>query len=1188
MDKNSAVQLIKEVFQNPFDKERFIFFVRNLLNHFTEAPFIYRGNFIPDAYDSYIKTLERIGKYEDPEGNKIDILIVNLKKEKSLEHARTMQRNFIAWYLNGSRGGIQKDAALVVFVSPKKDDWRFSLVKMEYKLTETQKGRIKAKEELTPAKRFSFLVGEHESSHTAQSRLVPILEDDVNNPTLKQLEEAFNIEKVTKEFFEKYRDILIWTKEELDEIFRTNKKVKSEFITKNIDFVVFAKKLLGQIVFLYFLQKKGWLGAKEKFGDGDKKFLRNLFEKAKKEKKNFFNDYLEFLFYDALNNERRGLTDSSYHSYFGCKIPFLNGGLFEPLRNYDWKNTDIFLPNELFSNDYRTKKGDMGTGILDIFDRFNFTVKEDEPLDKEVAIDPELLGKLYEKFNAITSDNFSEYLKIIKSGKKGEEAKFNKQYGVYYTPSEIVQYMCKESLINYLTSEFESVVDKSDFEKLVNYADQILENEKIVPIKKEEIKRGKIKETKYKSKIPNSIKRHVKAIDEKLANIKVCDPAVGSGAFPIGMMNQIVNIRELFSVLLKTDKTRYDLKLGCIENSLYGVDIDPGAIEICKLRFWLSLVVDEERLDIKPLPNLDYKVMQGNSLLEEYEGIKLFDKSLLYTQLPDETEIENLKQHKSKIERQLLEFYQRNPRWMNDKKVEKPEKLLALEKEHERIILVSKDKEKFKAPDSQTSNLFGEEKKSKKIWEKLKELQHKYFSTFDESKLSIREEIENLIWKLIEETLIENRQKSKISEIQKIKESGKRPFFIWELNFPEIFANNDKHDGFDVVIANPPYIDSEGMVKRGQRNIREIIQKTYVFTKGNWDIYIAFLELAFKKINGLGVVAFITPDKWISKPFGDEFRKNTIKNIYLIVRAGREIFESSKVDSIISFFSKKQSQKINILEFKDKTFIKKREVDKKVIIEPFTLDWLFSDHLNLLMKIDLITAEASSLGNCENACATSDAYKLEPLIKNSDEFNKRNQLKIINTGTIGKYYSKWGKREMTYLGHKYLKPVINKDKFFNLFKNSYAKKSAKPKIILKGLNLLDACLDIEGDTIPGKSTLVITSEKINELKLLLAIINSKLIYFYLKEKFVASSYNQGISFTKGMINNLPLPKIEQRNRNLIIKIVDKILAITKDNDYLENSAKQAKVHEYEKQIDRLVYKLYGLTAEEIKIVENHG
>ena len=127
-------------------------------------------------------------------------------------------------------------------------------------------------------------------------------------------------------------------------------------------------------------------------------------------------------------------------------------------------HTDIHLPDSLFSNKNTTKEGDTGDGILDIFDRYNFTVKEDEPLEKEVAIDPELLGKAYEKFNAIRPDNFEEYKKALKSGKKGDESKFNKQFGVYYTPREIVHYMCQQSLINYLFTELNS--GKISYEKL--------------------------------------------------------------------------------------------------------------------------------------------------------------------------------------------------------------------------------------------------------------------------------------------------------------------------------------------------------------------------------------------------------------------------------------------------------------------------------------------------------------------------------------------------------------------------------------------------------------------------------------------------------------------------------------------------------------------------------------------------
>jgi len=342
--------------------------------------------------------------------------------------------------------------------------------------------------------------------------------------------------------------------------------------------------------------------------------MRRLFNKEYGDYKNFFNDILEPLFYEALRTDRSWADH--YYSRFNCKIPFLNGGLFDPINNYDWVNTEITIPDDLFSNNRRTKEGDIGDGILDVFDRFNFTVNEEEPLEKEVALDPELLGKIYEKLNAIRPDNFNEYVEVLKSGKRGDEAKFNKEYGVYYTPREIVHYMCQESLINYLETELKGKCPREDIEKFVKFADTIHETEETAIDKEKKVKSGQQKTTKYESQLPDSIKSNAKEIDRLLADIKVCDPAVGSGAFPIGMMHEIVKLRRLLLLFTGEQKTNYELKRHCIENSLYGVDIDPGAVEICKLRFWLSLIVDEEDIhQIKPLPNLDYKVVCGDSLL---------------------------------------------------------------------------------------------------------------------------------------------------------------------------------------------------------------------------------------------------------------------------------------------------------------------------------------------------------------------------------------------------------------------------------------------------------------------------------------------------------------------------------------------------------------------------------------------
>jgi len=358
-------------------------------------------------------------------------------------------------------------------------------------------------------------------------------------------------------------------------------------------------------------------------------------------------------------------------------------------------------------------------------------------------------------------------------------------------------------------------------------------------------------------------------------------------------------------------------------------------------------------------------------------------------------------------------------------------------------------------------------------------------------------------------------------------------------------------------------------------------------TKGNWDIYIAFFELGFRELNRTGTLTFITPDKWISKPFGYELRKNTMGNIFAILKAGRKIFENAKVDSIVSFFCNKTCDVIKILEFESGQFFLKREVDKKSLISPFTFDYLFSGSFDFLKKIEKSVGKIKDFSDCENACATSDAYKLESFIKDSSEseFCITKHLKIINTGTIGKYYSKWGNREMTYLKHKYLRPIVDKNNFLETFKKSYGKKSQQKKIIIKGLNLLDACLDVEGTTIQGKTTLIIANEDVRKLKLLLAILNSKLSIFYIKERYPASSYNQGTSFTKDMINNFPVPQITESTQKQLIDIVNQILFVTASKDFWGNVVKQVKVKDMQGKIDALLYKLYGLTPEEIAIVE---
>src|SRR3989338_7449425 len=586
MDSQSAKTLVIDTFENGFNKAVFLNFVKNLVKKFDESKAVHFRGYIKDKFKQTtkaIKTYERLGTYTDPEGKTIDILIVYLEKAFSLDYARTTLRNFVAEHLKDRN---EKDAALVAFVPPQTDDWRFSLVKMEYQLEKKAKGQLKAKTKLTPAKRFSFLVGKNENSYTAKKQFLPLLTND-QPPLLSEFESSFNVEKVTKEFFAKYHDLFNRLKELLDNLVKKDEKIKKDFDEKKIDTVDFSKKLLGQIVFLYFLQKKGWFGVDrdKDWGTGSKQFLRQLFNGNHGQYKNFFNDVLEPLFYQALRTDRS--FDDNYFSQFNCKIPFLNGGLFDPINDYDWIKTDILLPNNLFSNNNLTKEGDSGDGILDIFDRYNFTVKEDEPLEKEVAIDPEMLGKVFENLLAV---------------------KDRKSKGTYYTPREIVHYMCQQSLINYLVTELKTKVNQKDIETLIKYGETTVEHDKEASEKE-----------KSAFKLPKDIIKYAQLIDDKLADIRVCDPAVGSGAFLVGMMSEVVKARNALTNHLKNKENRnpYDFKRQAIEKSLYGVDIDLGAVEIAKLRLWLSLIVDEEDIkQIKPLPNLDYKIMQGNSLIE--------------------------------------------------------------------------------------------------------------------------------------------------------------------------------------------------------------------------------------------------------------------------------------------------------------------------------------------------------------------------------------------------------------------------------------------------------------------------------------------------------------------------------------------------------------------------------------------
>ena len=584
MTENEAKELVRETLGAAFNRDAFARLLDNMLKtpNSEKAFAPLSGQMIRSPYRGVVCQYERIGQYADPEGEIIDILVVRLQKPAAMR-ARAALRGFVAHYLknrdNPKTG--PKSAALVAFHFPGETSWRFSFIRMRYDLV-VEHGKIAAKSDITPARRYSFLVGKEEKTHTAQRQLAGLLQAG-DPPTLRQLESAFSVEPVTARFFKEYRALYERVCQAVKSALAEDKSAAADFNQREIQAPDFAKKLLGQIVFLYFLQRKGWMGVppKKKWGEGDSEFLRKRFDGRNGE--NFYAKILQPLFYEALRQDR---PPADLYSPLNCRIPFLNGGLFTPLKGHNWQECGVDLPDELFSNDE-------GEGVLDVLDRYNFTIAEDEPAEREVAVDPEMLGKIFE--NLI-------------------EANERKGGGAFYTPRDIVHFMCQESLRQHLAGALENSGESppaADLDEFIRIADLAAENE---------VRRlNKGKAAVAVASIPKSVRKIAATLDDLLQNVRVCDPAVGSGAFMVGMMHEIVRLRAALApaVAESADKlpTAYDLKYHAIANSLYGADKDGGAVEIAQLRLWLSLVVDEENpRRIRPLPNLNYKIMRGDTL----------------------------------------------------------------------------------------------------------------------------------------------------------------------------------------------------------------------------------------------------------------------------------------------------------------------------------------------------------------------------------------------------------------------------------------------------------------------------------------------------------------------------------------------------------------------------------------------
>jgi hypothetical protein len=965
MNPQESRDLIKNTFENDFDRERYHTFIDRLLkNADFSKQFTQAGNRVFKVSQDKVISFERVAQFTDVDGNKIDILIVNLRRESTLERARTSLRNFAAEYLKSDRG-IGKAAVLAAYAVKDSNavyvpgtEWRFSFVTLETELVKQESGKFKETiDRLTPAKRFSFLVGHGERTHTAQKQFLDLLQSQ-SSPTLKQIEEAFSVEKVTKDFYNEYEKLFQRVEKEIKTL-RQKPLLDKYFKDNFIESSDFAKKLLGQIVFLYFLQKKGWFGVRPngKWGEGDKRYLRKLFDDRHKiaksyasyqrKSKSFFHNVLEPLFYEALAYKRPG----DVFAPFNARVPFLNGGLFEP--SYEYKQVFIDLPDDLFSNRDLVNSEEEANGILDIFDRYNFTVNEAERLEKEVAIDPEMLGNVFEN--------------LLVKEERGES-------GTYYTPQVIVSYMCRQSLQNYLgmhllnsNEQLTTIGDQltlADLKDFLLHADLYGEHE-ASPTDAHEDKR-----------FPLSIRKAAPEIDRLLCEVKICDPAIGSGAFPVGLLHEIVRLRQALVPLWKSKSSEevneqyssYALKRYAIENSIYGVDKEQSAVDIARLRLWLSLIVDEDDLkDDKALPNLDYKIMQGNSLLDEYDGLPLIPKDFVRRETPKLVGAQDDK--KTLLGKLSAEYVEESLR--TSKRSMKAVRILRDIEDLKRQI--EKDSAKPNPNESQSS-LLQIESRTTAILDKLNEIHGRIFDEKDKiQKNKLRLQAEKLLLKYINTYLDESEANLRAAitstedklegEISNVRRSLKKdaetveiarlrrilsaqqneltrfitkrielkklwqtknnardkdtdltkldladnitlrtkPFFLWELQFGEVFRRQGTTEsiqqGFDIVIANPPYIRQEKL-----KEYKSAFERNYVTYTGTADILVYFYERAFNLLRHRGTLTFITSNKYFRAGYGEKLRRflGSHATIKLIIDFGdAPVFEATAYASII-------------------------------------------------------------------------------------------------------------------------------------------------------------------------------------------------------------------------------------------------------------------------------------------------
>ena len=1046
---------LRQLFQSPFNYSEYS---RKIVHDLFGCNDVYetldsaeRLNPTPDGDQNYF-----LGQKEDADRLLLGFFYTRVAEGSGVRRKRVGLRKLIQPYLK-----YQVEAAIAVF-----DDgqhWRLSYI-------------CDHKEGTTSAKRFSYVLGDKQGQYKTPLERLDRVAAKAGRFKLDDLKEAFSVDALSKEFFDEYH--------------RHYDRIIAELARQGKAGAVFhdyVKKMMGRIVFLHFLQKKGWL-------NDDPEFLSKLFFLSPY-KQDFLEQELEPLFFGIFNTEpdkREPLFSQEHWDLRWLaeweKLPYLNGGLFE---RDEVDKMKIKLPASLFENLFRFMAS------------YNFTIDENDPDDADIGIDPEMLGKIFE---SLLEDN--------------------KAKGAFYTPKEIVRYMCKESLIAYLNSKVNS--DEVNSESKEN---QITNHDSLVTA---------VRQFVEQHEFPEELEPYREVLDTALRNVKICDPAIGSGAFPMGLLNELWRCREALgeratspsqmgtqatglsqagSLCSKEGQagslypySRAALKREIIENNIYGVDIEKGAIDIARLRFWLSIVVDAEKPE--PLPNFDYKFMQGNSLIESFGG---FDLSHIMDK---------------KVERNGKTYYQRR---IGGKEP----------------VQVSID---FSTEDT---------RKNLMIW------LTKYFSLTDhQEKSEYRKRINESVKSYIKQQCIGSSAEAKLEPLDP---SANKDFFLWHTWFKDIFDNG----GFDIVIGNPPYFKYEG----NNKNEINIIRKTQyleIAFGGKLNAYKLFLALSIKKIcKSNGIISLISQNSFIADKQASLLRKEVIDKHQIITidsfperdSKKKRVFENVKMSVCILVMQKSiTGKRFNVNFWNDKYKSSGTRVNfsadeiKRIDSVDYCIPRIEQNSVPLVIKL----RQMSKLPlKCYEGELNMTFHKY---LFNNNPSNPT----ILKGAAIQRYYFTYNmsQGEIEYLDEKRFLLHNNTEKAYHheierLAMQGMTGANDKIRLVMtivpRGVYLANSC------------NYIIPTAKL-PAKYLLGLMNSRLMNWY----FRCFSTNSNVNGYE--VENFPMPIDNPAIKSGIIELVNSILH-QKEHDI------SADTSTLEHQLDRLVYQLYNLTPEEIEIIE---